>query len=140
MKKIIAFAAFIFTSTIMKAQSSEGQYLDREIFNACAVIFTVALFMIFILTILKRLLEYRLKNKIVDKGIPDSAVSSLLNLNNSENKNINIKWFSLLAGVGIGLIIVNYTQPLGIHSLAIMSLSISASYLGYYFFTRRVDS
>ena len=140
MKKIIAIAALIFSSTIMQAQSSEGQYLDRGVFNVCATIFIIALFMLFILTILKRFLEHRLKNKIIDKGVPESAVASILNLNNSENKNINIKWFSLLAGVGIGLIIVNYTQPLGIHSLAIMSLSISASYLGYYFFTRRSDS
>jgi hypothetical protein len=137
MKKIITIAALLFTSTLIQAQSSGDQYLDREIFNACAVIFTVALFMIFILTILKWLLEHRLKNKIVDKGVPESAVSSLLNLNKNENKNINIKWFSLLAGVGIGLIIVNYTQPLGIHSLATMSLSVSASFLGYYFFTRK---
>lgn len=140
MKKIITVATLLLTSTFIQAQSSGNYYSDPVVFNICATIFVVALFMIFILTILKRMLEYRLKNKIIDKGVPESAVSSILNLNNSENKNINIKWFSLLAGVGIGLIIVNYTQPLGIHSLAIMSLSISASFLGYYFFTRRTDS
>jgi hypothetical protein len=140
MKKILSIAALIFTSTVINAQpetQSRDPYLDREIFNVCATIFVVGLFMIFILTILKRLLEYRLKNKIVDKGIPESAVSSILNLNNSENKNINIKWFALLAGVGAGLFIVYYTQPLGIHSLAIMSLSVAVSFLGYYIFVRQ---
>jgi hypothetical protein len=39
--------------------------------------------------------------------------------------------------LGAGLMIVNYTQPLGIHSLAIMAFSISLSFLGYYFFIRQ---
>jgi hypothetical protein len=95
--------------------------------------------MAFILAIMKRYLDHRLKNKIVDKGLPENIAASILQNNPHENRNSNIKWFSLLAGVGAGLIIVNYTQPLGIHSLAIMSFSISASFLGYYFFIRQAE-
>ena len=110
---------------------------NSEIFEICATIFVVGLFMLFFLTVLKQIFEHRLKNKIVDRGISENIADRILSTNPGENKNINIKWFLLLAGVGIGLIIVNYTQPLGIHSLAIMSLSVSASFLGYYFFTRK---
>ncbi len=93
--------------------------------------------MIFILTILKRILEYRLKNKIVEKGIAENVASSILQTSTNENRYINIKWFAILAGMGAGLIIVNYTQPLGIHSLAIMAFSISLGFLGYYFFIKQ---
>jgi len=140
MKKILSVAALIFASSLIYAQPenlTRGMYFDREVFNVCASIFLVALFMIFILTFLKRMLEYRLKNKIVEKGVSDNVASSILKPVNDESENINLKWFSLLAGTGIGLIIVNYTQPLGIHSFAIMSLSIAAGFLAYHFFTRQ---
>jgi hypothetical protein len=43
----------------------------------------------------------------------------------------------MLAGTGVGLTLVNYTMPLGVHSIAIMSFSIAASFLGYYLFIRK---
>ena len=112
---------------------------NTEIFEICATIFTVGLFMLFFLTVLKQIFENRLKNKIVDKGISETIADRILSTNRNENKNVNIKWFSILAGLGIGLTAVNYTQPLGFHSLAIMAFSISLSFLGYYFFTRNSD-
>jgi hypothetical protein len=132
MKKIITFLILVFAVTAANAQGTDS--MRPEQVRIVASIFTVALFMLFILQILKRVLDYRLKNKIVDKGIPESIASSILQTETIGEKEINIKWFALLAGTGVGLIIVNYTQPLGIHSLAIMALSVSASFLGYYFF------
>jgi len=64
------------------------------------------------------------------------VISSLLQTKTGEDRNINIKWFAILAGIGAGLMIVNYTMPLGFHSIAIMAFSISLSFLGYYFFLR----
>ena len=61
----------------------------------------------------------------------------LLQTNSGEEKHINIKWFAILAGLGIGLLLVYYTKPLDIHSLAIMAFSISLSFLGYYFFVKQ---
>ena len=86
---------------------------------------------------MKRIFEHRLKNKIVDKGISDNIAQSILATHTPEdNKYANVKWFAILAGIGIGLTGVNYTQPLGFHSLAIMAFSISLSFLGFYLFTR----
>ena len=109
---------------------------NSEIFEVCATIFVVGLFMFFFLTVLKQIFEHRLKNKIIDKGISENMTDSILSTRSSESKNVNIKWFSILAGIGIGLTGVNYTQPLGFHSLAIMAFSVSLSFLGYYLFTR----
>ena len=141
MKKIITSIASIFSVYALNAQDNsnpqQNMHIDPEIFNICATIFVIALFMIFILTILKRILEYRLKNKIVEKGIAENVASSILQTSPNEGRHINIKWFAILAGIGAGLTIVNYTQPLGIHSLATMAFSISLSFLGYYFFIKQ---
>ena len=84
-------------------------------------------------------MDYRLKNKIIDKGISEELASSLLHVDPNESKNINIKWFAILAGIGTALTIIYYTLPLGIHSLAIMAFCIAASFLGYYFFLRKAE-
>lgn len=113
---------------------------NQDIFEACAAIFVVGMFMIFIITVMKKIFEQRLKNKIVDKGISESMAQSILETKSTEeNKNANIKWFAILAGIGLGLTGINYTQPLGFHSLAIMAFSISLSFLGYYLFTRNAN-
>jgi hypothetical protein len=143
MKKIITTLTVLLAAFAVNAQDDKnpGRYMqiDDEVFRISASIFVLSLFMIFILTILKRFFEYRLKNKIVDKGISENIASSILRTNVTDDRHINIKWFAILAGIGAGLTIINYTQPLGIHSLAIMAFSISLSFLGYYIFTRQSD-
>lgn len=140
MKKIITFVPAGFVTMTVNAQdnySRIGEGISGEVFRICATIFVVLAFMVFILAILKGIFEYRLKHKIVDKGIPENIISSLLKDNKGEGRNINIKWFAILAGLGAGLTVVNYTLPLGIHSLAIMTFSIAFSFLGYYFYLKR---
>jgi hypothetical protein len=147
MKKIL-ITAFIATTTIAtQAQDNQASSPDqpkiirmvdsRGIFEVFGTIALAAAIMFTILTILRRVMDYRLKNKLIDKGISDTAISSILQVDPNENKNLNIKWFALLAGIGIALTIIYYTLPLGIHSLAIMAFSLSASFLGYYFFLQR---
>lgn len=140
MKKVITIVLAILSTFALNAQGNVIQDTDinPEVFRVCATIFVVGLFMLFILTIMKKIFEYRLKNKIVEKGITENIASSILQTKNGEETHINIKWFALLAGIGIGLTIVYYTLPLGIHSLAIMAFSISASFLGYYIFLRKL--
>lgn len=95
--------------------------------------------MLFILTVLKRVVDFRLKNKIVEKGIPENIVASILQTNPKEDRNMNIKWFAILAGLGVAFTLINFTLPLGIHSLAIMAFCIAASFLGYFFFIKYSD-
>lgn len=140
MKKILTITSASLLCFTLQAQGNDPYYFmqyNRDIFETCSVIFVVGMFMFFIMAVMKKIFEHRLKNKIVDKGISEVVAQSILETKSTEeNKNINIKWFSILAGIGIGLTGVNYTQPLGFHSLAIMAFSISLSFLGYYFFTR----
>jgi hypothetical protein len=136
MKKIISTVIVLHAIIAANAQGSNGY--NEDVFEVSAAIFVVLAFMFFILAFLKSILEHRLKNKIVDKGVPENVVSSILQSSTGEEKHRNIKWFAILAGVGAGLLIVYYTQPLDIHSLAIMAFSISLSFLGYYLFLKHV--
>ena len=137
MKNIISIIVVAASPIISNAQSRNTQGIDEDVFNACAAIFTAGLVMIFILAIIKRIMDYRIKNKIVEKEIPENIASSILQTSPNENRNTNIKWFALLTGIGVGLTIIYYTLPLGIHSLAIMAFSISLSFLGYYFYLKQ---
>ena len=143
MKKILTVSGICLAGMAVNAQDNRPIYYfkyDSEMFQIAATIFVVGMFMYFIINIMKRIFEHRLKNKIVDKGISENIAQSILDTRTTEdNKNANIKWFSILAGIGIGLIGVNYTQPLSFHSLAIMAFSISLSFLGYYFFTKNSE-
>jgi drug/metabolite transporter (DMT)-like permease len=143
MKKIIAIASVLFATFTGFAQQDPNWrnnfYYSPEYFNVIASILVVALFMVFIITILNRVMEHRIKNKIIDKGIPENIISSILESKKEESSHLNIKWFALLAGIGAGLTIVNYTLPLGFHSLATMAFSISLSFLGYYFFIKKSE-
>lgn len=139
MKQLISIVAIIAAPFFVNAQNVNNPTIDKEVFNVCATIFVVGLFMIFILVIIKRVMDYRLKNKIVEKGIPENVASSILQTNPKADRNINIKWFAILTGLGAGLTIIYYTLPLGIHSLAIMAFCIAASFLGYFFFLKQSE-
>lgn len=105
--------------------------LNEDVFNILASIATVALFMLFILVILKLLMDHRIRNRILDKGISGELAASILQSDPKAEKKNMIKWVFILSGSGIGLAIINYTLPLGFHSLAIMAFSMAAGFLGY---------
>lgn len=139
MKKTVPTTVLIFASLFAQAQNGipgRENSFNGEIFRTCSVIFVVILFMVFIVTVLKLFLENRMKHKIIDKGVSETAAASILQTTPKNDQHTTIKWVCVLAGIGAGLMIVNYTQPLGIHSLATMAFSISASFLGYYLFTK----
>jgi len=139
MKKIITLTAITALPFSLYAQSGTSMELNMEVFRTCATIFVVALFMVFVLTVMRRVLDHRLKNKIVEKGVSENVTASILQTKPNESRNINIKWFAILTGIGAGLTIIHYTLPLGIHSLAIICFCIAASFLGYFFFLQQSE-
>lgn len=139
MKKTITIATICSVSFTANAHDSGVEY-NEEILQVAAAIFVVGMFMFFIINVMQRIFEHRLKNKIVDKGISENIAQSILATRPGEdNKNVNIRWFAILAGIGLGLMGVDFTRPFGFHSLAIMAFSISLSFLGYYFFIKNKD-
>lgn len=139
MKKIMSLLAVIAAPIVANAQDFNSNQFNPEVFRTIAIIFTMALIMLFIIIVIKRILDYRIRYKILSKEIPENVAASILQISPKEDKNSNIKWFALLMGFGAGLTIVYYTQPIGIHSVAIMAFCFAASFLGYFFFLRHIE-
>ena len=143
MKKI-----FVTISAIAFALSSNAQdnnnfepFNDRQFIfdsvNMCAILLVIYLLSNFILKIIRQSLDFKLRNKIIDKGTSEPIVAQILQPeSNKEKRNYLLQWFFVLAAIGLGFTIMNITKPFGLHSLAIMAFSIAAGFGGYYFFTR----
>ncbi|WP_028667296.1 hypothetical protein [Runella zeae] len=133
MKKLILILTIVGFASTAHAQDS---LMSQHTFNICASILVLGLVMLFILTVMKRLLEHRIKNRIVEKGVPESIAMSILEVSPKEDRNVNLKWALILAGLGIALFFIHHSQPLGIHSLSILAFCLSASFLGYFFISK----
>lgn len=143
MRKSIAFLVTLFAPFITSAQTHyqfpDGSTISRQFVDFVVIVLVIYLVIMFIVTLIKSRLDYRLKSKMIDKGVSEKTVEQYLQPHNQDAKNQSIKWFFLLAGGGIGLFVLNSFTPLGIHSIAIMSLCLSLSFLGYYIFLKRTE-
>lgn len=141
MKKIIAIITVILISITSYAQSGYDPMRDSsyvfDLTHIVGMLIVVFLITTFILNLIKLFFDHRIKNRMIDKGVSENVVTQLLQPDKKDNSNTAIKWFIIFAGIGIGLTLIDVFQPFGIHSLAIMSFSIAAGFLGYYYFTRR---
>ncbi len=141
MKKII-LALLILTSTVSAyAQEAPGPLIDRglvyDTVNMCGIILVIYLISAFILQLLRQNFDYRLKSKIVEKGTDENTVSKLVQPDKKDSRNTLLQWFCTLIGIAIGFTIMKFTQPFGLHSLAIMAFSVAAGLGVYYFISRR---
>jgi hypothetical protein len=101
----------------------------------------IAIYLIssFILQAIKTAMTARIKSRILDKGTEENIVRELLRPEKKDNKKEILQWFFMLVAVGIGLLLVKIIMPFGLHSLAILALSIAAGFGGYYYFSRQTD-
>ena len=143
MKKLLAAAIIFFTPFALRAQEDlrlgGGIKIDREYVRIIATVFVLYLIITFIITIIKSILDFRLKSKMVDKGVSDTVVEQFLQPQNRDAKTQAIKAFLILAGIGVGLTAISFTIPIGIHSFAIMAFSIALSFLGYFLYIRKSE-
>lgn len=93
-----------------------------------------------LVSLVKYFLDFRLKNKLIDRGMAEQLSAYLLNKNAQENQNEAIKLAILFCGLGLGLTITYLTTPINIHSLAIMAISLGLSYLVYFLYLRRQNT
>lgn len=146
MKRITTIATIMLTSFAVHAQNVQEEskaIIDkdfmRELLTNCGVLIGIFLFTSFFLTIIRSAFDSKLKNKLIDKGASENVVNQLLQPLKKESKLEPLKWFSILAGIGLGLALIGAFQPLGIHSLAIMAFSLAAGFLAYYFFSKKAE-
>ena len=147
MKKIKTTAVLLIAAFAANAQDANennfNPFTSREfIFDTlhiCTTLVGIYLVASFILTIIKRSLDQRIKTKILEKGTEENIVTKLLEPDKKDSRNTVLQWICILISIGIGLTLVGLTQPFGIHTVAIMAFSIAAGFLFYYLFTKKTD-
>jgi len=141
MKKLVLTPVIICLAQICHAQDGQNPLIDRalvfDIVNICAMVLVLYLICSFILRLIQQHLNYRLKQKIADKNVAEHMVSQLLAEKEKDGRKTILQWFFVMAGIGVGFGLINITKPLGLHSLAIMFLSLAAGLGGYYLVTRK---
>ena len=142
MKKTIAISMLLLGSLAINAQNyvmPDGRIFSREFIDVPAIILVVYLISMIILTIIKLILDHRLKSKMIEKGVSENVAAQFLQPTKKDSKNNAMKWFLILTGIGIGLTTIYFFLPIGIHSVAIMAFSIALSFLGYFYFLRQSE-
>ena len=141
MKKAILAAAILSSTIVANAQDKQEPLIDRElvfdVVHICAVVLIIYLISSFILQLIRQNLDYRLKSKIIEKQTDEHVVGQLVPADKTNPVNSILQWFCTLLGIAIGFLIMTFTQPFGLHSLAIMAFSVAAGLGIYYLFTRR---
>lgn len=122
------------------AQSAAPPALDVNTLElARRVVFpTVALLLLgyFVLGAIRLVLNYLLKNKIIDTAaLSEGVVERLVPGPQDEQKKI-VKVVALLLSSAVGLTICSRYLPLGIHSVIILLFSTAFGFLAYYLFLR----
>ena len=142
MKKLfVTISAFIpVLSSSAQDNNNFEPFKDRQFIfdtvNICAVLLVIYLISNFILRIVKQSLEFKLKNKIIDKAVSEPVIAQILQVESKkEKRNYLLQWFFVMAAIGLGFSIINMTKPFGLHSLAIMAFTIAAGFGSYYYFT-----
>jgi hypothetical protein len=144
MKKILSTTAVLMISLAAIAQDDKEPLINRQlifdVLNICAVVGVIYLISNWILQMMKTNLDYRLRNKVIEKETAENIVAQILQPGKRDEGNGKsiLQWFFILAGIGIGFTLINFTRPYGLHSLAIMAFSIAAGFAGYYYASRRL--
>jgi hypothetical protein len=146
MKAILTTILFLLTTARAFAQNestanSKSLNTVSETTVPVSEILLPMLFMAFLafmlVSLIKYFLEYRLRNKLLERGMHEQLSVYLSNKDEQEKRNEAVKRAILFCGLGLGLIITYLTTPVHIHSLAIMAFSLGVSYLAYFFYLRR---
>lgn len=137
-------ATAIFISVAVNAQEAAfDPFRNREFMTDAirilSILFGIYLITSFILTLFKTFLDHRLKKRMLDKGASENLVVQFLQPEKKDSRNAAIKWAIIAAGVGFGLSLSLLFLPFGIHSVMIMSFTVSLSFLCYYYFIKRME-
>jgi hypothetical protein len=141
MKKALIIIAALGGSIVAYAQDKPEPLINRElIFDLVHVIvFILVIYLIssFILQLVRQNFDFRLKSKILERQTEQSIVSQLVQPDRINPLNSVLQWICALVGIGIGFALISHTQPFGLHSLAIMALSVAAGLGVYYYIAKR---
>jgi hypothetical protein len=143
MKKSIALVILKLTSITLKAEEvyklQDGSEISRQIIDIPASILAVYIVSVFLISVVRAILNFRLRLKMVEKGVSVEIINQLLQPDKNEGKKTAIKSFLVLTGIGLAVAINLFFLPIGIHSLVITIFSLAFSYLAYYYYLKRSE-
>ncbi|RFS19151.1 hypothetical protein DVR12_24570 [Chitinophaga silvatica] len=139
MKRIIITSIFGILSLSAYSQPLEGLNKEMMVELERSIILLVFLFMIssLILSLMRMILDNRLKNKMIEKGVPVEVIANMLPKKSELTS--TAKYFCILTAICVGLLLISFFPPLGLHSAAIMGFCIATGLLGYYFWSQKIS-
>jgi hypothetical protein len=141
MKKAFIISAALGASLVAYAEDKPEPLINRDfIFDFIHVIAVLLVFYFissFILQLVRSNFDFRLKSKILDRQTEETIVGQLVQNDRVNPMNTVLQWICALAGVGVGFMLIEFTAPFGLHSLAIMAFSVAGGLGLYYYFGRR---
>ncbi|WP_285057337.1 hypothetical protein [Pedobacter ginsengisoli] len=114
---------------------ADGMYIPDVFIRTIIVILLFYVVTSFLLTLVRMLLNHRLKSKMIGMGITGDEAEKMLKTG-AENKNHAVKWFLLLLGAGAGFALIS-SFPFGWLSVAVVAFSLSLGYAGYYVYLKK---
>ncbi len=143
MKKSIAIGILTLISISSNAEEvyklQDGSEISRQIIDIPASILAVYIVSVFLISVVRAILNFRLRSKMIEKGVSIEIMEQLLQPDKNEGKKTTIKSFLILSGIGLAVAINLFFLPIGIHSLAITIFSMAFSYLAYYYYLKRSE-
>jgi len=141
MKKLITAIPALLIFSAASAQDRTEPLIDRgfivDAFHISATVFVLYLSFNFILELLQRNLDHRIKGKAIAAGTSESMVHRLLTRKKKDVRSGVLAWICVLLALSVGVSIVNLTLPFGLHSVAIMAFSIGVGLLVFYIISRK---
>ncbi len=142
MKKLTVLAVVLLSSVMVHAQRFDDRSVGiiEELTRSIIILFGMSLIGSFILIIFRQILDHRLKNRMLEKGASDELAAQFLRPDVKDVKKQTMKWFIIFLCIGAGFLFIDATQPIGLHSIAILCFCIALGYLAYYLFVRKIEN
>lgn len=149
MKKVLT-SALILTATLtafaqnaptaptplQTTAASPGQYPLEFLFPIAFMSFLIVM----VVTLVKYFLEFRLKSKLIEKGMANQFSDYLSAKDQREKQNEAVKLAILFGGIGLGLLLTYLSAPVDLHSIAMMSFSLGLSFWAYFIYLKKQNS
>jgi hypothetical protein len=141
MKKALIIFTALGGSLAAFAEDKPEPLINRDFIfdfiHIIAVLLIIFLISSFILQLVRSNFDFRLKSKILERQTDENIVGQLVHPDRVNPLNTVLQWICALAGVGVGFLLVEFTQPFGLHSLAIMAFCVAGGLGLYYYFVQR---
>lgn len=114
---------------------ADGTYIPDVIIRTIIIILLFYVVTSFLLTLIRMLLNHRLKSKMISRGMDVAEAEKMLR-SSVESKDYAVKWFLLLLSAGIGFTIIG-NFPFGWLSVGTLAFSLSLGFTGYYYYLKK---